>query len=111
MALKPFNREKYQKMVNYIRGNVGGVLALYDPKPGELAKNYAGQYVQIIRATDNLEEFKEFVFRYCDNYKYFSDFPVLEFNEEFTLCFIKPSFDSEMEAFREKILPTRQIKK
>lgn len=110
MAIKPFNRAKYQKMVNYIRENVGGVLALYDPKPGELAKNYAGQFIQVIRATDDLEEFKELVFHYCDNYKYFSDYPILEFNEDYTLAYIKPSFDSQLEEFREKVLPTKRFK-
>jgi len=94
MAIK-FEREKYQKMVNYISGNVGGVLALYNPKPGALVLNHNKKHREPIRATEDLEEFKSFVKRYCDNYRAYPDLPILEFNEEFTLVYIKESYNTK----------------
>jgi len=88
-----FDRDKYQKMVNYIRGNVGGVLALYNPRPGELVKNHNGEYVKPIRATEDLEQFESFVYRYCQNYRFYTDYPIIEFNNEKTLVLIKYSFE------------------
>tara|TARA_R100000951_G_C2653092_1_gene185093 strand:- start:7124 stop:7414 length:291 start_codon:yes stop_codon:yes gene_type:complete len=93
MAIK-FDREKYQKMVNYICENVGGVLALYDPKPGALVLNHNNKHREPIRATEDLEEFKSFVKRYCDSYRAYPDLPILEFNEEFTLVYIKESYNT-----------------
>lgn len=93
MALN-FDREKYQKMVNYIRGNVGGVLASYTPKPGELVKNHKKEYVKPIRATEDLQQFKEFVYRYMVSYNCYPDYPILEFNENFTLLYIKESYNT-----------------
>ena len=99
MALE-FNKEKYQKMINYILEHVGGVLALYDVPKGQLVKNHSGGFVKPIKATDNLEEFKEFVTRYLSRYNCYPDYPILEFNEEFTLCYIKPSYEAVMNQFK-----------
>ena len=89
-----FNREKYQKMVDYILKNVGGILALYTPPKGQLLKNHNGEFVKPIRATADIEEFKWFVVRYMSFYNCYPDYPILEYNEAFTLVYIKPSFET-----------------
>jgi hypothetical protein len=100
MDLKPFNREKYQQMVNYLRENVGGVLSLYDPRPGEVAVNYKGEKVRLIRATEDLEELNIFIRRYVQGYNNYPELPIIELNEERTLLFIKPSYNDIVNPFK-----------
>tara|TARA_R110000796_G_scaffold73842_2_gene165875 strand:+ start:4011 stop:4508 length:498 start_codon:yes stop_codon:yes gene_type:complete len=89
-----FNREKYQLMVGYILENVGGVLALYTPKKGELVKNNLGKLVRPVQGTNNVEQFRDFIKKYIDNYKAYPDYPIIEYNEEKTLLIIRESFNS-----------------
>jgi len=97
-----FNREKYQKMVNYVLGRVGGVLALYPVPSGHLVKNCYGDFVRPILATQDLDEFRGFVVRYMKSYKCYPDYPILEFNEKRTLVLIKPSYKATLKSFKPK---------
>ena len=94
------NRTKYQKMVNYIRENVGGVLALYTPRPGEIAVNYKGDRVEVIRATDDLDELQLFIERYVVNYPLYTDYPIIELSEDRKLLYIMTSYDATIAEFK-----------
>ena len=87
-------------MVNYLRENVGGVLSLYDPRPGEVAVNYKGEKVRLIRATEDLEELNIFIRRYVQGYNSYPELPIIELNEERTLLFIKPSYNDTVHPFK-----------
>lgn len=96
------DRAKYQKMVNYIRENVGGVLALYTPRPGEIAVNYRGDRVNLIRATNDLDELQLFIERYVVNYSLYSDFPIIELSDDRRLLYIMPSYDATIAKYFKK---------
>ena len=100
MDIKVFDQEKYQKMINYIRENVGGVLSLYDPRPGEVAVNYKGERVRLIRATEDIEQLNGFIRRYVQGYNSYPELPIIELNEERTLLYIKPSYNDIVNPFK-----------
>lgn len=100
------DRAKYQKMVNYIRENVGGVLALYTPRPGEIAVNYKGDRVKLIRATDDLDELQLFIDRYVVNYALYSDYPIIELSDDRKLLYIMPSYDATIAGYFTKQFKT-----
>ncbi len=99
-------REKFNRMVNYFRGNVGAVLSVSAPAPGELVKNHLGKLVAPIHATPDPEELFILVDHYLRGYNNYPDEPLIEFNNEKTLLYIKPSYDETR-----KKTTTRRVKK
>jgi hypothetical protein len=67
------DREKFNKMVEYVRANVGGSIS-----------------VKKHRDPDNLEIM---VRHYMSNYNLYPDEPILEYNNEMTLIKIKESYN------------------
>ena len=83
------DRDKYRAMVKYIRANVGGVLTVDPPKPGELVKNHRGDLVAPVHATKDKEELFAMVYHYLERYNSYPDEPLIEFNNEKSLLYIK----------------------
>lgn len=86
------DRDKFRLMVKYIRANVGGVLTV-EPPTGELVKNHRGELVQPVHATKDKEELFAMVYHYLERYNSYPDEPLIEFNNEKTLLFIKEAVE------------------
>lgn len=83
--------ELYEKMKTFFVGNVGAVLALYDPIEGETARNYKGDLVEVIKATNDLKEFRRCVYVYMLNTELAGNpGPHVQYNSEKTQLFILP---------------------
>lgn len=89
-----FNKEKYLKLVNFIRANTGRVFALYDPEPGTLIK-VKGLDRQLLIKFPGLKNKDALVFHlkhYIKNYKLYPDEPMVTFSEDFTKFKIEESW-------------------
>ena len=80
-------------MVNMFRNNIGEVFALYDPTPGEINKGTNGLWKPLLKVNNDLEAFKLHAKRYLDNYKAYSDEPMVYFSDDYKLFYILDSWN------------------
>lgn len=81
-----FNKEKYLKLVNFLRANTGRVFALYNPPAGQMVKPL-GMDRQPLRKLPGLQDKDALIFHlkhYIKNYKLYPDEPMVTFSEDFT---------------------------
>ena len=89
------DRENFNKLVNYARGHVGGVMTVHKPKRGELVRNFYGEFVKPIQATKNPDELFVLVHHYMASYNQYPDEPILEYNNEKTQVNIKKPYENK----------------
>jgi len=73
----------FNRMVEFFQDNVGGVFALYDPKPMELYKYPDGKFKPIHKANNNIDKLLIHVKRYLDNYKLYTDLPQVTISNDY----------------------------
>lgn len=90
-----YNKEFFNKMVDFFNKNVGSVFALYDPKPGEIVKHPDGTYRPIYKANTNIKRLLEHVERYITNYKLYQDLPMVTISNDYKLLKITESWNNQ----------------
>lgn len=89
-----FNKEKYLKLVDFIRANTGRVFALYDPPAGQLIKLLGMERQRLIKFP-GLKDPEALTFHlkhYISNYRLYPDEPMVTFSEDFTKIKIQESW-------------------
>ena len=88
-----YSKDYFNRMVGMFRENIGCVFALYDPKPGEIKQGTNGSYKPLIKVNNDLEKFKFHAKKYIDNYKAYSDEPMVYFDNDYKLFYIIDSWN------------------
>lgn len=92
--MQRFDKIKYQKLVEWLRSNVGSIWSLNEVKPGVMVNFKGKRYA--LKQFPGLKDKEALVFHlkhYISNYKIYPDEPMVTFSEDYTKFRIEPSYN------------------